>query len=627
LKNIYIKIIYTFAALFISIFILTGCPLPYKYTPEGYPGTSTGSDPTTPDISAAPVALYTESSGRTGAVADGESATTSSDTDITFSSASVGAVIYYTIDGTTPDPRSSNTRKYAPGSPLRLAVGNPSVDLSSASVTARATAIGPNMKPSLISTVTVSVQYPRAAAPTFSLAPAAYVEDQYVALSTTTPGADIYYTMVAGNGPAPRPVPGQQGTYEYSEPILVAGPNNIWTLSAIAVKDQLIASAASSSTYSIAYTACATPFFTPGAAVYENDVTLVLHGQENSTIHYTTDGSDPVIGSSPYAQPNSGMTLPGSIPTDEGRVVMKAQATAPGRNPSGINTAEYVFQVGQVQPAIPEGTYYNAFDLSLSTDTEGAEIYYTTDGSAPYPGGTLYHSPFAVSSTRTVRAVAVKDGYLRSSEWQGTYAMRTATPIFNKAGGDYYEDFDITISCATSDSWIYITSDGSDPSDPSNTNRNGYFNQPISYSVVGARALTLRACATRAGFGNSAVNTVLYYRWDMPNLRAIAPSGSIEPPNVMPSGAPSPEYWTGYFGTGWYYGGYTYVIWDPDNQNWGSFAIAAYNSDWNKVGEWLISGNRYVYSVSIAPANGSILVYGQSGVTAVSWANIKPPFN
>ena len=43
------------------------------------------------------------------------------------------------------------------------------------------------------------------------------------------------------------------------------------------------------------------------------------------------------------------------------------------------------------------------------TEPEGARVYYTTDGSTPTSGSTLYTEPFTLSATTTVKAIAIKD--------------------------------------------------------------------------------------------------------------------------------------------------------------------------------------------------------------------------
>ena len=57
---------------------------------------------------------------------------------------------------------------------------------------------------------------------------------------------------------------------------------------------------------------------------------------------------------------------------------------------------------------------------------DGAEIHYTTDGSAPTAESTLYSEAFTLSATTTVKAIAIKDG--QSSE--------VATKQFTKGNDD-----------------------------------------------------------------------------------------------------------------------------------------------------------------------------------------------
>ena len=65
-----------------------------------------------------------------------------------------------------------------------------------------------------------------------------------------------------------------------------------------------------------------------------------------------------------------------------------------------------------ITPLIPTitpvgGVYASAQLVSISDSSPGAVLYYTTDGSTPTASSTKYTSPIVVSSTETIRAVAI----------------------------------------------------------------------------------------------------------------------------------------------------------------------------------------------------------------------------
>ena len=73
-------------------------------------------------------------------------------------------------------------------------------------------------------------------------------------------------------------------------------------------------------------------------------------------------------------------------------------------------------EVGLMAPSITPatGTYYESVEVSMKCLTDGAKIYYTTDGSNPTASSTEYTGaftiPFELGNTVTVKAVSVKDG-------------------------------------------------------------------------------------------------------------------------------------------------------------------------------------------------------------------------
>ena len=80
----------------------------------------------------------------------------------------------------------------------------------------------------------------------------------------------------------------------------------------------------------------------------------------------------------------------------------------------------------------PAGTYYTPFELSMSTSSAGASIYYTTSGDEPTASSTLYTSPITISANTTVKAIAVK-GSLTSAVTTAVYELGTATDVANIA--------------------------------------------------------------------------------------------------------------------------------------------------------------------------------------------------
>ena len=69
------------------------------------------------------------------------------------------------------------------------------------------------------------------------------------------------------------------------------------------------------------------------------------------------------------------------------------------------------------------GVYTSTQNVTISTETDGATIYYTTDGSTPTNESTVYGSPISVSATATLKAIAVKDGSYDSSVATASYLV------------------------------------------------------------------------------------------------------------------------------------------------------------------------------------------------------------
>ncbi len=90
--------------------------------------------------------------------------------------------------------------------------------------------------------------------------------------------------------------------------------------------------------------------------------------------------------------------------------------------PRAFNVSGALGAVDEVWFSHERGFYDTGFQLTLSTGTKGAEIHYTLDGSEPtITHGSTYISPLNVNGTTTIRAIAVKPGWLDSEVETHTY--------------------------------------------------------------------------------------------------------------------------------------------------------------------------------------------------------------
>ena len=72
--------------------------------------------------------------------------------------------------------------------------------------------------------------------------------------------------------------------------------------------------------------------------------------------------------------------------------------------------------------SVDRGFYDSPFSLEVSTETNGATIRYTLDGTLPTTGyGTVYSDPIQIDGTSFVRAIAYKPGWLPTNVDTVTY--------------------------------------------------------------------------------------------------------------------------------------------------------------------------------------------------------------
>ncbi len=104
---------------------------------------------------------------------------------------------------------------------------------------------------------------------------------------------------------------------------------------------------------------------------------------------------------------------------EEGAAVYFAAPTPGAANDAATTWAGVT---GEVAFSVPRGFHTKPFTVELSIAAPGAAVRYTTDGSEPGPEqGALYAGPLAITNTTTLRAAAVRPGYLTGPTVTHTY--------------------------------------------------------------------------------------------------------------------------------------------------------------------------------------------------------------
>ena len=389
---------------------------------------------------------------------------------VSIACATEGATIYYTTNGSTP---TTSSTKYTGA-----------ITVSSA-MTIKAIAVKEgNYTNSEVATASYTIKAREVVAtPTFSPAGGEVQNGASVTISCATSGATIYYTT---NGSTPT-----TSSTKYTGAITVS---SAMTIKAIAVKDGYYTnSAVATASYTIkANEVVATPTFSPaGGEVQEGATVTISCATSGATIYYTTNGTTPTTSSTKYTGAitvNSAMTIK-AIATKSGSYTNSAVATA-----SYTIKAREVVATPTFSPA--GGEVEEGATVSIACATEGATIYYTTNGTEPTTSSTKYTGAIAVNSAMTIKAIAAKSGYYTNSGVaQASFTIKArevvATPVISPAGGEVEKGATVTISCATSGATVYYTTNGTEPT-TSSTKYTG--------AITVNSAMTIKAIATKSGY-------------------------------------------------------------------------------------------------------------------------------
>ena len=196
-------------------------------------------------------------------------------------------------------------------------------------------------------------------------------------------------------------------------------------------------------------------------------VNIVTEGNTESSAPVTWNTTAPASGSyEPSVLTQQTVTLNGTVTCpdsiDDNGVLLTTTITI---------TISAAGIVGAPTVNLAAGTYTENQSVTLTSSTEGATIYYTTDGSEPtitggVPAGTtaVYTAPIAVTGTEgesittTIKAIAVKDRMQNSSVEKFTYTIQipeatyTVTVTNGSGTGQYAQGETVTITAGAAPS-------------------------------------------------------------------------------------------------------------------------------------------------------------------------------
>ena len=246
-------------------------------------------------------------------------------------------------------------------------------------------------------------------------------------------------------------------------------------------------------------TQAAAPAISPASQSFTSSVTVTMTDTTTgASIHYTTNGSTPTAASPTYSGPI----------TVTATETIHAIAVAARHLDSNVSTATYTKIIQAAMPTFTPapGAYSSAKQVTISSTTAGAAIYYTTNGTTPTATSTKYTGPVSISSTTTLKAIATAPNLANSSVASGVYTIQTgtptvATPKFSPTPGTYTGYQYVSMSTTTPGATIYYTTNGTAPT----TSSPKYIG-----AIIVHVSSTLKAIATAPNMTNSAVGTGVY---------------------------------------------------------------------------------------------------------------------
>jgi len=164
----------------------------------------------------------------------------------------------------------------------------------------------------------------------------------------------------------------------------------------------------------------ATPVVTPEGGTYSSDTLVTIDCETTGAdIYYTIDGSEPTVASTLYSEPIA-------VSDDGTEMDIKAIAVKEGMSNSSVIANTYIIAYATLSALTispSNSIIMSGSEITITSSVDGADIYYTTDGSTPDGTSSLYDSGSKpiVSASSTFKAVALKSQYKSSDVASASY--------------------------------------------------------------------------------------------------------------------------------------------------------------------------------------------------------------
>jgi len=151
----------------------------------------------------------------------------------------------------------------------------------------------------------------------------------------------------------------------------------------------------------------------PSTATINTELTATYTGSETVSYQWKNNST------------NVGTDSDTFTPTAAGSYTVTVSATGfKSKTSAAVNVTDPNLPTVEMPVATPPaGTYTTAQNVTLTTTTSGAKIYYSINGTDPTTASTLYSSAISINATTTVKAIAVKDGMNNSNILTAVYTI------------------------------------------------------------------------------------------------------------------------------------------------------------------------------------------------------------